>query len=57
MSWKQTQTQEATDEGVEAAVMFMDEWAAAHHPSPNEGSSRQIRSLPNPTLNSSKVSS
>ena len=30
MSWKQTQTQASADEGVEATVMFMDEWDAAH---------------------------
>ena len=40
MSWKQIQTQAAADEGVEVAVMFMDEWASAHRPSPDEGSSR-----------------
>ena len=31
------QTQVATYEGVEAAVMFMDEWAATHRPGPDEG--------------------
>ena len=57
MSWKQTQTQAATDEGVEVVVMFMDEWAVAHRPGPDEGLSRQIPNLPNLTLNSSEVSS
>ena len=40
MSWKQTQTWTATDEGIEAAMMFTDEWAAAHQLGVNEGSSR-----------------
>ena len=57
MSWKQTKTQEATDEGVEATMMFMDEWATAHRLGPDEGLSRPISSLPNLTLNSSEVSS
>ena len=57
MSWKQTQTQEAADEGVEAIVMFTDEWVDAHQSSPDEGLSWQIPDLPNLTLNSSKVSS
>ena len=37
---EQTQTQEATNEGVEAVVMFMDEWVVSHQPGPHEGSSR-----------------
>ena len=36
MSWKQTQTKATADEGVEAAVMFTDEWAAAHRSGLNE---------------------
>ena len=40
MSWKQTQTRVAADEGVEAAVMFTYEWTATHQPGPNEGSSQ-----------------
>ena len=40
MSWKQTQTQEVVDEGLEAAVMFMDEWDAAPQSGPDEGSSQ-----------------
>ena len=51
------QTHVAADEGVEAVVMFTNEWIAAHQPGPDEGSSQQIPSLPNLTLNSSKVSS
>ena len=47
----------AVDEVVEAAVMFTDEWAATHRLGLNEGSSHQIPSLPNLTLNSSKVTS
>ena len=39
MSWKQTQTRVVANEGVEAAVMFTDEWVVAHRPGPNEGSS------------------
>ena len=54
---EQTQAQAAADEGVEAIVMFMDEWDAAHHLGPNEGSSWQIRNLPNLKLNLSEVSS
>ena len=54
--WKQTQTQAAVDEGVEAAMMFMDEWISAHQAGPNEGLSQQPI-LPNLTLNSSEVSS
>ena len=57
MSWKQTQTRETTDEGVEAAMMFTDEWVFSHRLGPDEGSSRQIPSLPDLTLNSSEVSS
>ena len=56
MSWKQTQTRVAADEGVEATVMFTDEWVAAHRSSLHEGSFRQIPSLPDLTLNSSEVS-
>ena len=57
MSGKQTQTQAAADEGIEAAVIFMDEWDAAHRSGIDEGSSRQIPSLLDLTLNSSEVSS
>ena len=57
MSWKQTQTQAATDEGVEAAMMFTDEWVFTHQPGPDEGSSRQIPSLLDLTLKSSEASS
>ena len=57
MSWKQTQTQEAADEGVEAVMMFMNERVSAHHLGPDEGSSQSIPNLPNLTLNLSKVSS
>ena len=39
MSWKQIQTQAVADEGLEATMMFMDEWATAHQSSPDEGSS------------------
>ena len=54
--WKQTQTQAAIDEGTEAAMMFTDEWIAAHQSGPDEGSSQQPILL-NLTLNSSEVSS
>ena len=57
MSWKQTQTQEAADEGVESTVIFIDEWVDSHQPGPDEGSSRQIPNLPNLTLDSREVSS
>ena len=40
MSWKQTQTRVAADEGVEAAMIFTAEWDAAHRSGLNEGSSR-----------------
>ena len=50
------QTQEAVDEGVEAAVIFTDEWISAHQPGPDEGLSRQVPILPNLTLNSNEVS-
>ena len=40
MSWKQIQTHAAVDEGIEDAMMFMDERVVAHRPGPNEGSSR-----------------
>ena len=54
--WKQMQTQTTVDEGVEAAMMFVDEWIAAHQQGLDEGSSQQPI-LPNLTLNSSEVSS
>ena len=57
MSWKQTQTWAAADEGVEATVMFTDEWATTHRSSLDEGSSWQIPKLPDLTLNSSELSS
>ena len=57
MSWKQTPTWQAVNEGVEAAMMFTDECATTHRSGLNEGSSRQIPSLPDLTLNLSKVSS
>ena len=57
MSWKQTQTRVAADEGVEVTVMFIDEWAATYRLGLDEGSSRQIPNLPDLTLNSSGVSS
>ena len=57
MSWKHTQTRAAADEGVEAAVMFTDEWVTDHRPDIDEGSPQQIPSLPDLTLNSSEVSS
>ena len=50
MSWKQTQTQAAADEGVEVTVMFTHEWVAAHRSGLDEGSSRKIPSLPDLTL-------
>ena len=54
--WKQKQTQEAIYEGIEAVVMFMDQWIATHQLGPDEGSSQQPI-LPNLTLKSSEVSS
>ena len=30
MSWKETQTHATVDEGIEADVMFIDEWVDAH---------------------------
>ena len=58
MSWKQTKTWAAAYEGVEATVMFTDEWADTHQPGLGEGSSGNIGDiLPNLTLNSSEVSS
>ena len=50
------QTQEVVDEGVEAVVMFTDEWIAAHQSGLDEGSSQQPI-LPNLTLNLSDVNS
>ena len=46
----------AATAGIEAAVMFTDEWAT-HRPGINEGSSRYIPNLLDMTLNSSEVSS
>ena len=57
MLWEQTPKQEAADEGVEAVVMFMDEWDAAHRTGPDEGSSQPIPSLPNLTLKLNEESS
>ena len=57
MSWKQTHTQAAADEGVEVVVMLIDEWAVAHRRGIDEGSYQEIPSLPDLTLNSSEVSS
>ena len=57
MSWKQTQTQAAADEGVEVIVMFTNEWVATHQPGPDESSSRQIPSPPDLIVDSREVSS
>ena len=65
MSWKQTQIHTAADEihkaakeGVGAALMFTNEWFAAHQPVAGEGPSRQEGdSIPDLTLNSTEVSS
>jgi len=58
MSWKQTQIHIAAEEGVGAALMFRDEWDAAHQPVAGEGPSRQAGdSIPDLTLNSTEVSS
>ena len=54
MSWKEAQTQAVVDEGIDAAVMFADEWVVTHRPGLNEGSSRKIPNLPDLTLNSSE---
>ena len=40
MSRKQTQTRAAADEGVEATMIFIAEWDAAHRSGLDEGSYR-----------------
>ena len=46
----------SVDEGVEATMMFTNEWISTHQLGPDEGSSQQPI-LPNLTLKSSEVSS
>ena len=54
MSWKQV----AVDEGIEAVMMFTDEWVDSHQSSLGEVfSGNKGDNLPNLTLDLSKVSS